>query len=284
MTRTLDQAFNWTLASNARNRLTNIYEPIQPYLLVEFARHLDCSVFVDIGANIGFYSVIMSSELEALTIYAYEPMPQAYKELQENLALNALSDRSLVRKVALSSQVGEAEMLVVSNLSGANAIRDTSYNKENSSLKTERVPISTLDEELSLTGQNVSMKIDVEGHEAEVLRGGRRFLQENTCIIQFESLSKDSYHEDCIDILTSLGYRELIAVGPDHYFSNMSFNARDVTSWVSNALSRFVEDSKKPSLSSTNQPIRRRIFRGVTVELSSGLSRRLKKLFQRNST
>lgn len=283
MATTLDQAFDWTDASERRNHLTNIYEPIQPYLLAEFSKHLGVSIFVDVGANIGFYSVIMASETDARTIYAYEPMGAAFSELEKNLALNGLSALSNLNKLALSSSVGETEMSVLGAMSGANSIRDTSIHKDKSSVKTERVPISTLDDELTFARQNVAIKIDVERHEAEVLKGGRRFLGENTCIIQFESLERESYHEECKEILTSLGYRKMITVGSDQYFSNMDFEASDVISCVSNALSRFVVNSKKTSVARKNQAIRWRLFRGVTLELSPGVSKRLRKLFGRTN-
>lgn len=283
MANTLDQAFKWTIASEHRNRLTNIYEPIQPYLLAEFAKYLGSSVFLDIGANIGFYSVVMGTETEAQTIHAYEPIAPAFAELKKNLSLNGLSARSTACKLALSSNVGEAEMLVISALSGANAIRDTSFHGDKKSEKIERVPVSTLDHEFSFEGKKISIKIDVEGHETQVLSGGPRLLEKNTCIIQFESLGGESHHKQCEDILTSLGYREMIAVGPDRYFSNMYFHANDVILCVSKALSRFVEDFKKPPIASVNSPIRRRLFRGVTVELSPGLSRRLRKNLRRTA-
>jgi FkbM family methyltransferase len=281
MARTPDQAFQWTLASERRNRLTNGYEPIQPYLLAEFGRHLGCEIFVDVGANIGFYSIIMASELKAREIYAYEPISASCEELRENLALNGLSSLAVVRKLALSSKVGEAEMSVISSLSGANAIVETSIHDSRSAARIERVPTSTLDDELSMTGEKVAMKIDVEGHEAEVLRGGRRFLESNVCAIQFESYREDPAGGECRKILSDLGYGEIMTVGPDQFFSNGEFLPQQVVSCVAKALTRFVEDFKAAPISSDSQPIRKRLFRGVTVELSSGLSRRMRSRFRR---
>jgi hypothetical protein len=63
------------------------------------------------------------------------------------------------------------------------------------------------------------MKIDVEGHEAAVLDGAKSVLSAQPSVLQIEcypGCGGESKHR-----LQRLGFSELTAIGPDHYFANM---------------------------------------------------------------
>ncbi len=276
MTRTPDSHYQWTLASRHRNQLTNIYEPLQPYFLSEMSKAAECGLFVDVGANIGFYSIFMAAEISAQEVYAFEPMSAAAEEARKNFELNNLADIIQLRQIALSSRPGSATMAVISNLSGANSILDTSIHKDQENLRTESVPTSTLDEELPFSGKRIAVKIDVEGHELDVLNGGRKFFPNNQAVVQLESYDDNDAEANVAEALTGMGYRKIISVGPDHYFASndLDIDPKDI---AEKALARFLNASKQPALKGQG-PLRKRIFRGVTVELSP----RLAKLFRRS--
>ena len=65
------------------------------------------------------------------------------------------------------------------------------------------------------------LKIDTEGHETSVLKGGRNVLRNNTCFVQLElgHGKRDASEENIFD---ELGYRKVFAIGPDCYYSNSS--------------------------------------------------------------
>lgn len=276
MARTPDSHYQWTPASEHRNRLTNIYEPLQPYFLSEMSKAAGCELFVDIGANIGFYSVFMAAEISAQEVYAFEPMSATADEARRNFHLNNLADIAHLRQIALSSSPGSATMAVISNLSGANSILDTSIHKDQENIRTESVPTSTLDEELPFSGRRVAVKIDVEGHELDVLNGGRGFFSGNQAVVQMESYDDKDAEADVAETLVGMGYRKVISVGPDHYFASNDLEI-DATDIAERALARFLTASKQPA-PKTHGPLRKRIFRGVTVELSP----RLSNLFRRS--
>ena len=127
---TPDNKFSWSLASLQRNKLTNQYEPLQPYVLAELSRSCNAKVFLDVGANIGFYSVFLADELGLKKVYAYEPMPAAFDQLIENIKLNEQENIIQPVKCALSSEVGQTEMYIFGELSGANAIGVTSIHSD----------------------------------------------------------------------------------------------------------------------------------------------------------
>src|SRR5437667_10987689 len=69
------------------------YESEQIAYLLEAIRHYGCTTFVDIGANIGFYSVHVAGETSVSRLSAFEPDPRNVDQLRANLFLNGLSTR-----------------------------------------------------------------------------------------------------------------------------------------------------------------------------------------------
>ena len=82
-------------------------------------------------------------------------------------------------------------------------------------------------------------------------------------------------------MLAQLGYANLMSVGPDHYFSNIEGALGFAQPALERALSRFIDSQKQESIRPAKGPIRRRIGPGLTVELSSHLSCRIRKVLRR---
>ena len=80
------------------------------------------------------------------------------------------------------------------------------------------VDITTLDD-LEITGPVLLVKIDVEGHEFEVLQGGTKLFQKHSPIVALEllkSAANDGY-SPCLSFLENLGYSSFLSVSK--YFS-----------------------------------------------------------------
>lgn len=207
----------WTKASRGRNYLTGRYEPLQPYLLFELARHCGCETFLDVGANIGLYSMLFAASDEDMSVHAYEPSPTTFEELKQNIALNGL-ERIRADRVAVSDQPGSVDFGVVHDLSGANSIIQTSIHDSGTFTKQLKVEAVRLDDQLDLTGRRICVKIDVEGHELCVLGGMRRLLRENQMLVQVEfyPLEDDPLRR----MLADAGLVELFAIRTDRYFAS----------------------------------------------------------------
>jgi FkbM family methyltransferase len=127
-------------------------------------------LFVDVGANIGVYSVLALRT--GASIVAFEPTERARNVLSRNLADNAPPERIQVRSCALSDQPGVARFrtdLESSNLLVASGDRGPTIDVE----------VSTLDAELDHERAPAVIKVDAEGFDAAVLRGGERLLREH---------------------------------------------------------------------------------------------------------
>lgn len=151
-------------------------EPLIQDTFAEYARSGD--VVWDIGANIGFYSLIASRLVGDGQVIAFEPLPENVASIHRNLSLNSMSNVRVV-ETALSDHSGAGELSV----SGArtHAKLDTSGEtdfKEDMGSKTIHVELSTVDLQLCQCPAPSLVKIDVEGAEAAVLRGAVRLLHD----------------------------------------------------------------------------------------------------------
>jgi len=133
--------------------------------LLKFVLSHDKSTFIDVGANIGAYTLI-ASEVADTTVVSFEPHPATFSMLEDNVRLNGRSN-VICLNLALSSQDGELRFTDNPGSPVNRVIQ--SGNTFGAEL---RVPSRRLDavcRELKVVPDFV--KIDVEGHEAAVLDG-----------------------------------------------------------------------------------------------------------------
>jgi len=117
---------------------------------------------LDIGANIGLHSIILSKC--GFEVRAYEPDPQHFEILQRNLALNDCSNVQAFN-TAVSSKAGEMEFVRVLGNTTASHLAGS---KTNSYGDLERFPVKVEAIEPLITWPDL-IKLDVEGHEKEIL-------------------------------------------------------------------------------------------------------------------
>lgn len=132
----------------------------------------------DIGANIGLYSLFLSSRIgKGGKIHAFEPVRKTYQKMIENIKLNGTEIIHL-NNMAVGSLEGEVE-LVIDEDSAKSYTRKIDPQKNMT--HSESVPSTTIDSYCKRN--NISkldfMKIDVEGFEFDVLKGAQHTLQNN---------------------------------------------------------------------------------------------------------
>jgi len=125
----------------------------------------DGSVFVDIGANIGYYA-LNAALLGANKVIAIEPNPTMLARLNDNIALNNLSSKIAVHDVAVGSKTGVAKLTIGDSDFGSSSIVNHSVGLNHIS-----VPILPLVEILKTEGVEMAniIKIDIEGMEDRAL-------------------------------------------------------------------------------------------------------------------
>lgn len=159
------------LSKNEHAALGNWYYGLSEFEMMSFLLHFlrpgDC--FIDVGANIGSYSILASGVNQAYSI-AIEPIPGTFEKLKQNRALNDLGNFVKQWNIGLSDQPGSL------NFTGEKGQQNHVVREDEKSISNTTVKASTLD--LIAEGYPPTLlKIDVEGFETAVLAGGHKTLQ-----------------------------------------------------------------------------------------------------------
>lgn len=153
---------------------SGVWEPHVTALLPSLLSPGDVSV--DVGAHIGYHALI-ASRLVGPTgvVYAIEPSPSAFGELEENLALNTSSNVRAVRVAAGSSNARAHLVEAPAGNTGEVAIRIVEQEAASDG-EVDVMPVTSIVEEQDVSRLRL-VKIDVEGFEPEVLAGVRPLLE-----------------------------------------------------------------------------------------------------------
>jgi FkbM family methyltransferase len=148
------------------------FEPVELELLRQHIRPDD--ICIDVGANIGIFTVLMARWAPQGHVHAFEPMEHSASVLRLNLELNAIANATLHTAV-LSDQVGEVSFAVATD--GAySSMRHTARKAQQA---TVTVQSNRLDAFIATLERPPGvLKIDVEGAELLVLRGGAEILRD----------------------------------------------------------------------------------------------------------
>jgi FkbM family methyltransferase len=125
-------------------------------------------LFVDVGANIGVYS-LWAAEVEGVDVVAFEPSSTTHPRMLENIHMNSLESRITVLRKAVGSQAGTVAF--TTDLDATNSV--VAEAAGHSAEHVELVEQTTLDREMAVAARPAIIKIDVEGGELDVLRGAR---------------------------------------------------------------------------------------------------------------
>lgn len=171
----------------------------------------DGDVFLDIGANLGWYSLVLGKQFPKAHIFAFEPIPNTVLVLERNIRLNGLKN---VEPVAMGmfDKDDELNFIFVEDVSGATSLKMAGQTRGRALAQEILCKTTTLDTFCASRDLRPNLiKIDVEGAELMVVQGGRKTL-EGTPIILVELLRKWSrefgYHpNDVFTYLAKYGYQ-----------------------------------------------------------------------------
>lgn len=150
----------------------NLYFGLHEAEGMAFVGHLlrEGDLFVDVGANIGAYTVLAAGVCGA-RVRAYEPVPAVYRSLLQNVALNGLGHRVSAQAVAVGGAPGRVRMTA-----GLDVINHVLTDADAEAAGVD-VPVVTLDALLADRAPGpFFLKIDVEGYEAAVIAGAAATL------------------------------------------------------------------------------------------------------------
>lgn len=193
------------------------YEPALSQVFRALVRPRD-TVF-DIGANFGWYTILFARSIgRAGSVHAFEPLAELMPIVEDALSLNRHEGAVHVNNVGLGSRSGP---LTVHTFSGLPHGHASASDLGRDDAEPHDCRVETLDAYVSRTGtERVDViKIDVEGHEREVLRGGERTLSQLSPVISFEVNPVCLHHagvapDELREALVGLGYRHFWRLRP----------------------------------------------------------------------
>jgi len=172
-----------------------------------------CDAFVDVGAHIGYYSLLAKKVNPSMSVYAFEPQTALFKILQKNSDVNHVCVEAYC--FALGSE-------------NETKVFHTGYFPEQGSLlgqaegathKTE-IMVKRADDAITERNRIFCIKIDTEGYEFEVLEGMQQLLCENHCTVfieyhsgQYETYFGKEYAAQKLEKWKTAGYVLLYATG-----------------------------------------------------------------------
>ena len=184
----------------------NIYNGLHEYKEMLFTLHFlrPGDVFVDVGANIGSYTVLASANCGARSI-ALEPVPSTFKRLKRNVVVNNIEERVILLNNACGSQ--PKDLSFTASLDAGNHVVRNGENLDPS----EKVIVRSVTLDSSVEGADL-IKIDVEGFETEVIEGGVKTLSSmklNAIIIELNGMgSRYGFSDEHIhQRLINFGFR-----------------------------------------------------------------------------
>ena len=206
--------FIWSIDSgHAQSMYLFSCEPFSSRVLLNFAPHVD--MFLDIGANRGWYSCLLKTANPNLEIHAFEPDEKIHNILRNNLMqYSPVNENIHVNKMATGRRNGFATL---STYLGGNDGMMTLYPQDEMSIKSNQtVKIQAIDSYFPLKAKSrkeklTLIKIDVEGSELETIEGAKEFISLNRPLVLMEInslllLTSKTTSKSVFDLMKSLGY------------------------------------------------------------------------------
>lgn len=182
-------------------------------LMVPYLQVAGFRTILDIGANTGQFAMAAQAAFPNAQLFSFEPIPECFLQLQHNLAGSA-SFKAL--NCGIGNEDGELEFARCGFSASSSFLRMSATHEREFPVSAKstkvRVPIRRLDgldDELKFAGP-LLVKIDVQGFEREVLRGGGKVLQRAKTVIVESSLETlyegQALFDEIQAIMSALGF------------------------------------------------------------------------------
>ena len=183
-----------------------IYDYDEMNFLLRYLREEDS--FLDIGANIGIYTLLAASKIKSGTIYSFEALPTNYQRLEENIKLNNLTQVKPF-SMAIADSVGS---VTISNNTKSDSTAFITTNTTDTTAESLQISSSTLENLLQNENLNhlTLAKMDIEGAEILALKGATSLLKQQRPHVWILELLNGVNHgyrkQDIAKLLQDYGY------------------------------------------------------------------------------
>jgi FkbM family methyltransferase len=182
------------------------------------------SIFWDIGANVGLYSIYAGKK--GHKIISFEPSFFNLESLSRNINLNNLNENVIVFPLALNDKTLLSKFHLSNIIWGsAHSTFDKKFisSGENMNIKFSYKTLGVkIDEIIKIFNmkQPRYIKIDVDGIEHLILKGGKKTIGKTKSILIEVSKKFEAHHYTILNILNSLGFKLKNEFGSEKYYKN----------------------------------------------------------------
>ena len=167
--------------------------------LLELLHDADIRVIYDIGANVGTWTLLAKSILPHAHVHAFEPLP---KHCDAFSATTSQLDDVVLHRVALGAEEKDAKLLVTDFSDASSILSLTDFGQSAFGIReVEQFPIRTIPLDHYRETHRLSwpdlIKLDVQGYELEVLKGGQECLKAAKAVLSEVSFS-EYYAGQCL--------------------------------------------------------------------------------------
>lgn len=178
------------------------------------------SVVIDAGANIGNHTIFFARICKAAKVFSFEPQPQIFSILQENIGLNDMEDVVFPYCVALGDHNTRAAINYRDDHAVSKKLTQVNhggvYLKED---ETGNFEVRTLD---SLLLDQINrldfIKMDIQGFEEKAVKGAKSLIAKFKPIIQLECATHREYEEVILPLMTEMNYKAILRLNIDIIF------------------------------------------------------------------
>lgn len=177
--------------------------------LIHLMKKNSIKVFLDVGANCGYYSIKVLNEIFEAKIIAFEPNKEAFSKFEKTISFNREFIRNIkIKNFGLSDKNASLKMKFLTKYNyrqtgGSSVIDNLEFNEQDFFFAKFKIG----DEILNFENQKLCFKIDVERHEIEVIKGLKKILKNNKSLVLIEIYEKNFYGIN--KIFEELGFNQI---------------------------------------------------------------------------
>ena len=202
--------------------LTKEFEKEEIKFLIKQLKNYKAKVFLDVGSNCGYYSILVALKCSVNKIFTFDPNQDANLKFKKTLNKNKKFTKHItLYDFGLSNKNSKLKV---------RSLKKNDYVQTGGTSIVRKYTLGTFvenlenfkkgDDLLKIKKTIIGIKIDVEGYEFQVLQGLKNTIKNNKCIIQIEIFKKN--YPKINTFLTSLNYRLInkIETRSNYFFKN----------------------------------------------------------------
>tara|TARA_S200000501_G_scaffold363120_1_gene393469 strand:- start:345 stop:1115 length:771 start_codon:yes stop_codon:yes gene_type:complete len=168
--------------------LNKSYEQEEINILTKLIKKNSITKFIDVGSNCGFYSFNFASK--NMEVFSFEPNSEANLKMNKTIIKNKILQNKIKHYSFgisnINSKMKMKSLIKHGYVQTGGSTIFTGNKQSNYKLKVYEADFKIGDEVLNFKNERLSFKIDVEGHELEVLQGISNLLDFNKIVLQVE--------------------------------------------------------------------------------------------------